>query len=104
MLSDFRYAFRNLRRSPLFVTIALISLALGIGANTAIFTIADQVLLRTLPVANAPRLVSFTSPGPQSGTVWGANRFSYPMFKDFRDHNVAFAGIAGRFPTPLNLT
>src|SRR5689334_9538582 len=102
MLQDFRYALRNLRRAPLFVAVALLSLALGIGANSAIFTIADQVLLRRLPVANAARLVSFTSPGPQSGMVWGEHRFSYPMFVDLRDHNQAFDGIAGRFPTPLN--
>jgi predicted permease len=104
MLQDFRYAFRNLRRSPLFVIVALVSLSLGIGANSAIFTIADQVLLRVLPVRHARELVQFTSPGPQSGMIWGENRFSYPMFRDLRDHNTVFDGIAARFPTPLNLT
>src|SRR5438067_1893725 len=109
MPQDFRYALRNLRRSPLFVTIALLSLALGIGANTAVFTIADQVLLRLLPVRHARDLVHFTSPGPQSGNIWGNDRFSYPMLRDFREHNAvdphaALDSIAGRFPTPLNLT
>jgi len=80
MLQDIRYALRNLRRTPLFTTIALFSLALGIGANSAVFTIADQVLLRLIPVKYAARLVYFTSPGPQNGNVWGENCFSYPMF------------------------
>ncbi len=104
MLQDFRYALRNLGRTPLFTLVALLSLALGIGANSAVFTIADQVLLRMMPVRHARDLVFFTSPGPQSGMVWGENRFSYPMYRDFRDHNSAFAGIAARFGTPLNLT
>ena len=104
MFRDLRYAFRNLRHAPLFVTVALLSLALGIGANTAIFTIADQVLLRPLPVAHAAQLVHFTSPGPQSGMMWGMDCFSYLMYRDLRDHNTSFDGIAGRFPTPLNLT
>ena len=104
MLQDFHYAIRNLRRNPLFTTIAVVSLALGIGANSAVFTIADQVLLRLLPVKHARRLVSFTSPGPQSGQIWGENRFSYPMYQDFRDHNTVFDGVAARFPTALNLS
>jgi predicted permease len=106
MLQDFRYALRNLNRTPLFTTVAVFSLALGIGANSAIFTIADQVLLRLLPVRYARDLVFFTSPGPQSGSVWGNSEtmFSYPMFQDFRDHNTVFDGIAARFPTPLSLT
>ena len=104
MLQDIRYALRNLRRTPLFTIIALCSLALGIGASTAVFTIADQVLLRTLPVKHANQLLHFTSPGPQSGSVWGENCFSYPMFQDFRDHNSVFDGVAARFDTALNLT
>jgi predicted permease len=104
MLQDLRYAFRNLRRSPLFTIVALCSLALGIGANTAIFTIADQMLLRQIPVKNASDLVRISTSGPQSGSVWGDDRFSYPMFQDFRDHNTVLRSIAGRFPTPLNLT
>jgi predicted permease len=104
MLHDFLYAIRNLRRTPLFTIVALFSLALGIGANSAVFTIADQVLLRLIPVAHARQLVSFTSPGPEGGTTWGENRFSYPMYRDFRDHNTVFDGVAARFPTPLNLS
>jgi predicted permease len=104
MLQDFLYAIRSLRRSPLFTSVALFSLALGIGANSAVFTIADQMLLRLIPVKYARQLVSFTSPGPQSGMVWGENRFSYPMFRDFRDRTNVFAGVAARFPTAINLS
>ena len=104
MLQDIVYAIRNLRRSPLFTLVALVSLALGIGANSAVFTIADQVLLRPIPVKHARELVAFTNPGPQSGSVWGQNRFSYPMYRDFRDHNSVFEGVAARFPTDLNLS
>src|ERR1022692_1823289 len=104
MLQDIVYAIRNLRRSPLFTLVALVSLALGIGANSAVFTIADQVLLRPIPVKHARELVAFTSPGPQSGSVWGENRFSYPMYRDFRDHNSVFEGVAARFATELNLS
>src|ERR1035437_4658738 len=104
MLQDFLYAIRNLRRSPLFTIVALLSLALGIGANTAVFTIADQMLLRLIPVKHARQLVWFTSPGPQSGMSWGENRFSYPMYRDFRDHNSVFEGVAVRFATDLNLS
>ena len=104
MLQDIVYAIRNLRRSPLFTLVALVSLALGIGANSAVFTIADQVLLRPIPVKHARELVAFTNPGPQSGSVWGQNRFSYPMYRDFRDHNSVFEGVAARFATELNLS
>ena len=104
MLQDFQYAMRNLRRTPLFTIVALFSLALGIGANSAMFTIADQILLRPIPVTHARQLASFISPGPQNGSVWGENRFSYPMFRDFRDHNSVFEGVAARFTTGLNLS
>ena len=104
MLQDFRYAFRNLRRTPLFTAVALVSLGLGIGAATTVFTVADQVLLRRLPVEHAGELLVFQSPGPNYGTAWGENLFSYPMFTDLRDHNESFAGLAARFPTSLSLT
>jgi predicted permease len=97
MLQDFRYAFRNLRRTPVFTTIALTSLALSIGANSAVFTIADQVLVRDLPGAYTADLLAFTSPASDS-------RFSYPMFQDFRDRSPVFASVAARYPAPLNLT
>ena len=70
MLQDFQYAMRNLRRTPLFTIVALFSLALGIGANSAMFTIADQILLRPIPVTHARQLASFISPGPQNGSMY----------------------------------
>src|SRR5215469_1559850 len=97
MLQDFRHAFRNLRRTPVFTSIALTSLALGIGANSAVFTIADQVLVRQLPGAHSDEILAFTSPTSDS-------RFSYPMFQDFRDRSTVFSAVAGRYPVPLNLT
>jgi len=99
-----KYAIRSLRRAPLFTVVSLVSLAVGIGANTAVFTIADQALLRGLPVEHADQLFFFTSPGPVSGFVWGENRFSYPMFRDFRDNTAVFDDVAARFSTPLSLT
>jgi ABC-type lipoprotein release transport system permease subunit len=96
MLRDLRYALRNLRRSPLFASIALLSLALGIGANTALFTVADHLLLRDLPVAHAPEFLYFTSPG-------NAPTFSYPMFRDLRENASGFSAIAARFATPVAL-
>ena len=75
MLQDFLYAIRNLRRSTLFTVVALFSLALGIGANSAVFTIADQMLLRLLPVKYARQLVFFTSPGPQTGSEGAAGHW-----------------------------
>src|SRR5215831_2893402 len=97
MLQDFRYAFRNLRRTPVFTAIALTSLALGIGANSAVFTIADQVLVRNLPGTHSAELLALTSPTAD-------NRFSYPMFLDFRDRSSVLSDVAARYPVPLNLT
>src|SRR5664279_2049158 len=104
MLRDFLYAIRSCRRSPRFTIVAPASPPLAIGPTSAVFTIADQLLLRLIPVKYARQLVSFTSPGPQSGMTWGENRFSYPMFRDFRDRSGVFAGVAARFPTDLKLS
>jgi predicted permease len=82
--SDVRLALRGLRRSPLFATVAILSLALGIGANTAIFTLIDQILLRKLPVASPDELVMLFQRGPHNGSNMGQRMHSYPMYQDFQ--------------------
>jgi predicted permease len=92
-LNDIRYAFRTFRKSPVFVAVAVLSLALGIGANTAIFTLIDQVLLRLLPVKDPQQLVLLWGRGPHYGSNNGRNKISYPMYEDFRDKNQVFSGM-----------
>lgn len=97
LLQDARYALRQLRKSPGFAAVAVITLALGIGANTAIFTLLDQALLRTLPVKEADRLVLLRFSGVDSGHVSSRTDeqfyFSYPMYRDLRDRNPVFDGV-----------
>ena len=85
ILRDLRYAFRALARSPLFTSVALLSIALGIGANTAIFTLVDEVLLRQLLVKNPDQLVLFNGARNHYGNNSGGNMLSFPMYEDFRD-------------------
>lgn len=87
LLQDLRFALRALGKTPVFSTIAILSLALGIGANTAIFTLMDQLLLRYLPVKNPEQLVMLDQPTITSGSVLIDRSFSYPMYKDFRDQH-----------------
>jgi len=101
---DFGYALRTLRRSRGFAAVAALTLALGIGANTAIFTLLDQVLLRLLPVKNPQQLVLLTMRGHHYGNNWGGNAISYPMYRDFQDHNEVFSGMFCRFPEHVSLT
>ena len=99
MLNDLRFALRTFRRSPGFVLIAIVSLALGIGANTAIFSLFNQVLLRSLPVTDPGRLVLFNSEGQDPGWAMADNFetvYSYPMYKDFRDRSQVFDGVIAR--------
>src|SRR5262245_29817104 len=84
---DVSYAFRLLRRSPAFTLVALLSLGLGIGANTAIFSLIDTVLIKRLPVEDPQRLVSGGKSGGSSGPP-------YPCFERLRDHNRFLSGIA----------
>jgi len=101
LLQDVRYAMRQLRKSPGFTITVVLTLALGIGANAAIFTLFDQVLLRMLPVENPNELVRLEWSGAFSGSMsaFGGNSeghnnyFSYPMYKDLRDKNQVFQGI-----------
>ncbi|MGB8541754.1 MAG: ABC transporter permease [Candidatus Acidiferrales bacterium] len=101
LLQDLRYAVRMLAKSPGFTLVAILTLALGIGANAAIFSITDQVLLRLLPVQKPEELVVLRSPGPQPGRNWSDGdrgaAWSYPMYKDLRDNNQVFSGLLARF-------
>src|ERR1700687_5790546 len=101
---DFGYALRTLRRSRGFAAVAALSLALGIGANTAIFTLVDQVLLRLLPVKNPEQLVLVRSRGNHYGSNNGRYKLSYPMYEDFRDHNTVFSGMFCRWETALSVS
>ena len=100
---DLRYAFRSLRKAPVFTSVAVLSLALGIGANTAIFSLLDQILLRLLPVKEPRQLVLLTMRG-RHGSNWGGNAISYPMYLDFKNHNQVFADMFCRFPIQTSLT
>jgi len=100
---DLRYGLRSLRKSPLFTAIAVLTLAFGIGANTAIFSLLDQVLLQLLPVKHPEQLVLVTERGTRFGDSWGDNDISYPMYRDFRDGNQVFSGMFCRFPTSVSL-
>ena len=103
ILSDLRFALRNLRRSPLFALVAVASLALGIGANTAIFTLMDQLMLRLLPVSRPEELVMIWPNGPHVGNNRGDRKTSYPMYQDFQQKAQAFSYVFCQFSTPLSI-
>ena len=103
IVKDLRYALRMLGKNPGFGLLVVATLGLGIGANTAIFTLLDQVLLRLLPVTRAEELVLLDGTGPNMGAFFADQAFSYPMYRDFRDKNTVFSGVLARFPVPLSL-
>jgi putative ABC transport system permease protein len=92
-----RYTVRTLLKSPSFTLVAILSLAFGIGANTAIFTLLDQVLLRSLPVQAPEQLKVLHFTGGDEGSLRsrdeGGLYFSYPMYRDLRDRNTVFSGM-----------
>jgi putative ABC transport system permease protein len=98
LIEDIRYALRQFRNNPGFTLTAVITLALGIGANTAIFTLLDQALLRSLPVNDPAKLVQLQFTGSDTGHLsdYGGDQhdyYSYPMYRDLRDKNAVFSGL-----------
>ncbi len=96
LLPDFRFALRAIRRSPLFATVAILSLALGIGANTAIFTIFDQLLLRRLPVKDPESLVMLYQKGSHNGSNMGPRMQSYPIYRDLQQKGAPLSEVICR--------
>jgi predicted permease len=99
-MPNIRLALRTLFKSPFITLVAILSLALGIGANSAIFSLYDQMIMKSLPVPNPHELVNFKSPGPKPGSnscgqAGGCDEiFSYPMFRDLEKAQTSFTGIA----------
>jgi predicted permease len=105
LIRDIRYGLRMLRKSPVLTLVAALSLALGIGANSAIFTVVNAIFLHPLPVLEPERLVNvFTTDQRNRG---GFNDFlptSYPNYEDYRDHNQVFSALAADQGIPLSLS
>jgi len=101
LLHDLRFAFRTLRRNPAFAVITVLTLALGIGANTAIFSVVNGVLLRPLDYPQPDRLVFVTTRFPTQGfeQFW----MSVPEFVEFRDNTQAFSSVGGYTVGAVNL-
>lgn len=102
MFHDIRYGIRMLLNKPGFTLVAVITLALGVGANTAIFSVTDKLLLRSLPVSEPDQLVLITSVSVSPHFV--SNLFSYPEFNDYRTQNNVFSGLLAFRRTELELT
>jgi predicted permease len=105
---DVRYGLRMLGKNPGFSAVAVLTLALGIGANSGIFSVLRQVLLQRLPVPHPEELVLVYAPGVRGGHVSsdevdGSESFSYPMYADLRDQNKVFAGLAAKADFPVSL-
>jgi len=93
---DLRFSLRAIRRSPLFATVAILSLALGIGANTAIFTLMDQLMLRQLPIKNPDQLVMLYQRGSHNGNNMGARMHSYAIYQDYQQKAAPFSEVLCR--------
>src|ERR1700761_1548899 len=104
VVMDCLYVMRQLRRSPVFTTAAILTLAIGIGANTAIFSLVDQLILRLLPVQDPQRVVALVGKGNFYGDSQGANPVSYPMYEEIRDHNQVFSLTMCRRPQDFTVS
>ena len=102
---DVRFALRSFAKSPGFTAVVVLTLALGIGANAAIFGLMDQVMLRLLPVKDAGRLILLDGPGQFQGRTSTQSEIltplSLPMYEGLRDHNTVFSGMLAHWPAPV---
>jgi predicted permease len=101
LFQDISYCLRQLRKSPLFALAAMLTLALGIGANTAIFTLVDQLILRLLPVKDPQSIVLLIGKGEYYGSNMGLNALSYPMYQTIRDRDQVFSNMMCRRSMPM---
>jgi predicted permease len=105
-----KFAFRTLAKTPFVTAVAIISLALGVGANTAIFSLFEQLLLRAVPANEPGQLVNLSAPGPKPGSqsCGGAGGcedvFSYPMFRDLEKAQTVFSGVAAHVGFDANVS
>src|SRR5687768_16041932 len=109
-MTDLKLAFRTLLKTPFVTAVAVLSLALGIGANAAIFSLYEQMILQELDVPDPTGLVNFSAPGPKNGSQ-SCNQagpcddvFSYAMFRDLEREQRGFTGIAAHFSFGTNLS
>src|SRR5215216_2037064 len=102
LLRDLRYGFRMLARKPAFTSVAMVALALGIGANTAIFSVVNAVLLRPLPYGDADRLVMIWEKDAARG--WLQSSVAPANFLDWREQNTVFEQISAAYDSSYNLT
>lgn len=104
MLTSLHHAFRVLRKDPGFSAVAICSLALGIGATSAMFTFADAVLLRPLPVREPDRVVAITAESATSAPIGISTTISYPDYVDCRDRNRSFEGLVAASPATFGFS
>src|SRR5438093_2013723 len=102
---DLRFSARSILRSPSFMATAVLSLALGIGATTALYSLIDQIVLRALPVEHSERLVLFNWNGEQLAETFGSgNLMSYPICRDLQQQKQFFDGVFCRAATTINFS
>lgn len=101
---DLKFSLRAIGRSPLFASVAILSLALGIGANTAIFTLMDQLMFRALPIKDPDQLVMLFQRGAHNGNNMGPRMHSYPIYQDFQKKAAPFSEVLCRRLTSASVS
>src|SRR5262245_51522647 len=104
MYNDLRHAFRQLLKNPGFAAVAVLSLALGIGANTAIFSLVNAILLKRLPVRQPEELVVVAAEAPAQTQIGPISSYSYPVYRELRDKNSVFSGMFAHNAQPMSMS